>query len=151
MAVGFSCYVIMALLFVTARRRNGFAALQDLLSGTRVVSRAAFGSRPVLAASEAQPPAVGSGAAIGPYHVLQPLAESAGAKWFLGYDLRLLRKVWVRTVPAGTEPVSGQLHNLSRVSRLRWLTGKRSPEENWDAFEALTGRSFPDLIVSPQP
>jgi hypothetical protein len=151
MAVGFSYYVIIALLFVTARRRNGFAALQDLLSGTRVVSRAAFGSRPVLAASEAPPPAVGSGAAIGPYHVLQPLAESAGAKWFLGYDLKLLRKVWIRTVPAGTEPVSGRLHNLSRVSRLRWLTGKQSPEENWNAFEALTGRSFSDLIASPQP
>jgi hypothetical protein len=59
--------------------------------------------------------------------------------------------VWIRAVPAGTEPVSVRLHNLSRVSRLRWLTGKRSPEENWDAFEALTGRSFPDLIASPQP
>lgn len=151
MALGLSCYVIMALLFVTARRRNGFAALQDLLTGTRVVSRSAFGSRPVLAGSEAPPPAVESGATIGPYHVLQPLADSAGVKWFLGYDLKLLRKVWIRTVPAGTEPVPGRLHNLSRVSRLRWLTGKRSPEENWDAFEALTGRSFLDRIVSPQP
>ena len=33
--IGLSCYVVMALLFITARRRNGFAAVQDLLTGTR--------------------------------------------------------------------------------------------------------------------
>ena len=42
MVVGFSIYAIMALLFVTARRRNGFAAVQDLLTGTRVISRGAL-------------------------------------------------------------------------------------------------------------
>jgi eukaryotic-like serine/threonine-protein kinase len=149
--IGLSCYVVMALLFVTARRRNGFAAVQDLLTRTRVVSQAAFGMRPVLAASEAPPPAAESATTIGPYHVLQPLAEAAGAKWFLGYDLKLLRKVWIRTVPPGTEPVPVRLRNLARVGRLRWLTGKRSPEENWDAFEALNGRPFLDLVGNPQP
>ena len=151
MLLGLSIYAIMALLFVTARRRNGFAAVQDLLTGTRVVSRAALVSRPVLLASEAPPPAVESAITIGPYHVLQALSESAGAKWFLGYDLKLLRKVWLRVVPPGTEPVSVRLRSLGRVGRLRWLTGKRSPAENWDAFEALNGRPFLELIGSPQP
>jgi len=41
MLVMSSIYVVMALLFVTARRRNGFAAVQDLLTGTRVISRPA--------------------------------------------------------------------------------------------------------------
>ena len=151
MLLGFSIYGIMALLFVTARRRNGFAAVQDLFTQTRVVSRAAVGLRPILLASEAPPPLVESALTIGPYHVLQALTESADEKWFLAYDLKLLRKVWIRTAPPGTPPVPVQLRSLGRVGRLRWLTGKRSPEENWDAFEALNGHSFLELIGSPQP
>jgi hypothetical protein len=183
--IGCSVYAIMALLFVTARRRNGFAALQDLVSKTRVVSRAAVGLRPILPASEAPPPSVESALTIGPYHVLQAFTEgrarhsvravnaedpaeldalrepggahgvtrptAAGGKWFLAYDLKLLRKVWIRTAPPGTPPVPVQLRSLGRVGRLRWLTGKRSPEENWDAFEALNGHSFLELTGSPQP
>jgi hypothetical protein len=34
---------------------------------------------------------------------------------------------------------------------LRWLTGKRSSEENWDAFEALTGRPLLELCKNSQP
>jgi uncharacterized RDD family membrane protein YckC len=151
MLLGSSMYGIMALLFVTARRRNGFAAVQDLLTKTRVVSRAAVGLRPILLASEAPPPSVESALTIGPYHVLQALTESAGDKWFLGYDLKLLRKVWIRVVPLGTPPVPGQLRSLGRVGRLRWLTGKRSPEENWDAFEALNGQPLVKLIGTSQP
>jgi len=139
------------LLFATARRRNGFAAVQDLLTGSRVVSRAAVTSRRVLAASEAPPPAVESAITIGPYHVLQALTEAAGETWFLGYDLKLLRKVWIRVVAPGTQPVPVAWRSLGRIGRLRWLTGKRSPEENWDAFEALNGQPFPELISKPQP
>jgi hypothetical protein len=49
------------------------------------------------------------------------------------------------------EPVPARLRNLGRVNRLRWLTGKRSPDENWDAFEALNGRPFLELIGTPPP
>ncbi|HOX56408.1 MAG TPA: protein kinase [Candidatus Paceibacterota bacterium] len=149
--MGLSCYVVMALLFVTARRRNGFAALQDLVSRSRVVSHAALVSRPVLSAAEAPPPAVESAITIGPYHVLQALADTAAEKWFLAYDLKLLRKVWVRVVPPDTPPVPAQWRALGRVGRLRWLTGKRTLGENWDAFEALTGRPFLEVIRQPQP
>ena len=184
MLLGFSIYGVMALLFVTARRRNGFAAVQDLLTKTRVVSRAVGSARPALPASETPPPSLESAITIGPYHVLQALGEggalhsvravngenqtelggirdfggahgvtrpTAAGEWYLAYDLKLLRKVWIRVVPQGTEPVPVQLRSLGRVGRLRWLTSKRSPEENWDAFEALTGRPFLELIGSPQP
>ncbi len=149
--LGFSIYFVIALLFVTARRRNGFAAVQDLLTSTRVVSRAAASARPVRLAGEVPLPAAESALTIGPYHVLQALSESGGTKWLLAYDLKLLRKVWLHAVPPGAEPVPLALRNLGRVGRLRWLTGKRSPEENWDAFEALTGQPFPELARSPQP
>jgi hypothetical protein len=151
MLLGLSIYGMMALLFVTARRRNGFAAVQDLLTGTRVISRAALSLRPVLPTISVPPPSVESAVTIGPYHVLQALTESAAESWYLAYDLKLLRKVSIRTVPPGTEPVPVRLRSLSRIGRLRWLTGKRSPEENWDAFEALAGRPFLQLSGSPQP
>src|ERR1019366_9928728 len=78
--LGLSIYGIMALLFVTARRRNGFAAVQDLLTKTRVVSRAVGSARPVLPASETPPPSLESAITIGPYHVLQALGEG-GARF----------------------------------------------------------------------
>src|SRR5208282_4643188 len=74
---GLSFYVVLALLFCTARRRNGFAAVQDLISKTRVISRAALQRRPVLAVIETPPPAVDSRPAIGPYHVLETLETTA--------------------------------------------------------------------------
>jgi hypothetical protein len=149
--LGFSYYLMVAMLFCTARRRNGFAAIQDLVSRTRVVTRAALESRPALAVSEGVPPALETTPLIGPYHILETLDNSAEAQWLLGYDLRLLRKVWIRKVAAGTPPVSAILRNLGRVGRLRWLTGRRSGTENWDAFEALEGKPLVNLIQSAQP
>jgi uncharacterized RDD family membrane protein YckC len=141
-----SDYILLALLFLTARRKNGFAAIHDLVTKTRVVSRIALQARPTPAATEASPPAVEAKQLIGPYHVLDTLEECAGTAWLLGYDLRLLRKVWIRTVSAGTPPVPASLRNLRRIGRLRWLAGRRSPEENWDAFEAVSGQPLLQLL-----
>ena len=146
MLLGFSIYAIMALLFVTARRRNGFAAVQDLLTGTRVISRAAVSSRPVLPASEAPPPAVESAITIGPYHVLQALTESAGEKWFLALRPEApAQGLDSRGAPGHAAGAALRLRSLGRVGRLRWLTGKRSPEENWDAFEAPERPALPGI------
>ena len=137
-------------LFCTARRRNGFAALHDLLTGTRVIARVALQARPALAISEPPSPAA-TRQMVGPYHILDTLEESASGQWLLGYDLKLLRKVWLHTVPAGTPPVAMPLRNIGRVGRLRWLTGRRSDTENWDAYEAASGRSLLNLIQAGQP
>ena len=149
--VGSSCYGIIALLFSTARRRNGFAAIHDLLTHTRVISRVALQSRPLLCADEPPPSTVEKTPLLGPYHLLQSLEPSAAGVWSLGYDLRLLRKVWIHTVPPGTPPVAQSLRNLGRVGRLRWLTGKRSSDENWDAYEAVSGTALLRLAHERQP
>lgn len=91
--IGFSFYLLLALLFCTARRRNGFAAVQDLVTGTRVISRTALELRPVLSASETPPPAADAKPAVGPYHVLETLETNAAGQWLLGYDLRLVQGV----------------------------------------------------------
>lgn len=148
---GLSFYFLLALLFCTARRRNGFAALHDLMTRTRVISRTALLARPVLAVSETAPAAVEAQPRIGPYHVLEPLGKTADAEWLLGYDLRLLRKVWIRVVPPGTPPVPSPWRNIGRAGRLRWLTGVRSPEENWDAFEGVSGQPLANLVRARQP
>ncbi len=149
--LGLAFYLLLAMLFSTARRRNGFAAVQDLLTKTRVISKASLELRPVLAAAETPPPAIEAQPTVGPYHVLETLETNADGQWLSGYDLRLLRKVWIRTVPSGTPPVPAQLRNIGRVGRLRWLTGRRTPEENWDAFEGVSGEPLLRLIQDRQP
>lgn len=140
----------LVILFCTARRRNGFAAIHDLLTRTRVIASLAPQARPELILSEAPPPTE-SQRLVGPYHVLETLEESPEVQWLLGYDLRLLRKVWLRVVVPGTPPVPVAWRNLGRIGRLRWLTGRRAAEENWDAFEAATGKPLPSLIQIGQP
>jgi uncharacterized RDD family membrane protein YckC len=144
-------YVILALLFSTARRRNGFAAVQDLVTRTRVVRRPSHAARPRLEVAEDIRAAENSASRLGPYHVLESLARSDAGEMLLGYDTRLLRKVWIRKLPAGTPPLLPCLRNLARVGRLRWLDGKRTSEECWDAYEAAPGRSLTDLIERTQP
>jgi uncharacterized RDD family membrane protein YckC len=150
-AQGFGYYVLLGLLFVTVRRRNRFASLHDLATGTRVVSREALARRSGLPV-EVHPPAhVENAPQLGPYHVLETLGGCAEAEWMMGYDLRLLRRVLIRKVPAGTPPLADSLRHLSRPGRLRWLTGRREAAGHWDAFEGVAGCSLADLIKQPQP
>jgi len=37
---------------------------------------------------------------------------------------------------------------VGRVGRLHWLTGRRSPDENWDVYEAPDGRPLLQLKAS---
>jgi hypothetical protein len=134
-----------ALLFATARQRNGLAGVHDLLTGTRVIVRLPYQARTALELSAEPLPATQT-ATIGPYHVLDVLESAGGGEWILGYDARLLRRVWIRKLPSGTEPTATPLRNIARPGRLRWLNGKRSADENWDAYEALTGRPLVKLL-----
>ena len=138
--------VAFILLFSTCRRRNGFAGLHDLWSGTRVVSRSVQPVRPVLPPPTEAPLATGEMPQIGPYHVLGELGRSGDAALLLGYDARLLRKVWLRRVAPGTPPLAPALCHLARPGRLRWLNGKREGEDCWDAYEASAGEPLSRLV-----
>jgi hypothetical protein len=147
MAIGLLHYALIASLFSTARRHNGFAAIQDLLTGTRVIRKPAFQTRPAMSAAESAPPETENRPKIGPYHIIETLEKSAEGEWLLGYDTRLLRKAWIRTVPPGTPPIAPSLRNLGRIGRLRWISGRREGAENWDAFEGVAGGALPSLLV----
>jgi len=151
LAVTSTIFVLLALLFVTARRSNNYAAIHDLLSGTRVLVQPVAAVRPTLAETPT-PTAQSTGdAKIGPYHVLEELQAGQAAEWLLGYDARLLRKVWIRRLSADAAETPAALRSLTRAGRLRWLGGRRGADENWDAFEAPTGQALWQLLERPQP
>lgn len=148
LVISYSYYPIFGLLFSTARKRNGLAALHDLASRTRVVRKPKLETRPALPLSDLKPVMESeSMPRIGAFHVLETLGQGRDGRWLLAYDTRLLRKVWIHEVPAGTPELPGHQKTLRRVGRLRWITGRRSAEENWDAFEAPAGAAFPDLAA----
>ena len=152
--LGFAC---LAVLFSTVRRANGFAAIHDLASGTRVVLRpkaiearqAAPRERPSVHAT-----ALGS-ARVGPYIVPAEVKAAAAAiaspVVVHGFDDRLRRAVWIELLPCGTPPVPAWRRDLGRPARARWISGRRTETECWDAYEAMEGRPLRETAASPQP
>ena len=151
MLISYSYYVMLALLFCTARRRNGYSGLHDLATGSRVILRRAYVSRPALDFSESPLPKPDTSQTIGPYHILDSLQKTESEEFLLAYDTRLLRRVWIHKVAEGSPAISSKLRNLSRVGRLRWINGRRAPDEWWDAYEALSGKPLLAVLTEPQP
>lgn len=144
-------WAIKGLLFCTIRQRNGLAAIHDLITKTRVIRKARHQERPALIEREAALEVSETKPKVGPYHVLETLEKTGECEWLLAYDTKLLRKIWLRVVPAGTPPVAPSWRTLGRVGRLRWITGRRTATENWDAFEGLSGKPLVGLLDQPHP
>jgi len=153
LAVGITVadYLVLALLFSTARRRNGFAAIQDRVTDTRVVRIQTHAARETsrLPDSAALRPSQ-HGREMGPYEIAGTLGSSAGGELLVGRDPRLGRQVWVHVFPPGAPAVPAVLRNLGRPGRLRWLSGRRTETEAWDAYEAFGGVPLVTLD-RPQP
>ena len=149
--LGYLWFALLALMFSTARRRNGYAGFQDLVSNTRVVLRSVYQTRPVLPSDGEPPEETEATPTIGPYHVLSSLGETGDSELLLGYDPRLLRKVWIRSLSDDAPAVATDVRNLGRPGRLRWLAGRRTPGECWDAYEAPSGSLLVHLLEKPQP
>jgi uncharacterized RDD family membrane protein YckC/tRNA A-37 threonylcarbamoyl transferase component Bud32 len=138
-------------LFSTARRHNGFAGVHDLLTKTRVIRRSAYQPRSAVQLAEEPVVMVDALPKHGPYHVLATLAATENETVMLGYDPKLLRRVWIRKMTAGAPPVAAALRNVARPGRLRWLQGSRTEAEVWDAYEATPGTPLVNLLRAPQP
>jgi uncharacterized RDD family membrane protein YckC len=138
-------------LFCTMRRRNGYAGIHELASGTRVVRIPTRQQRPSLSLTEEPLPETQDARQIGPYHVLGSLDVAETHELLLAYDPRLLRKVWLRKAVAGTPPIPAELRELGRIGRLRWLNAGGDGDGPWDAFEAPPGKPLLSLIGDRQP
>jgi hypothetical protein len=139
---GATTLTLVAVLFATARRRNGWAGLHELASGTRVVSRAAVQIRSrrstgVALTLDDLPAARGS--RYGPFIATVDAGDS-GADLVVGFDPVLRRRVWIHLVSPRTDAIGAVRRDLSRPGRLHWLTGRRTGSDNWDAFEAPDGQ-----------
>ena len=134
--------LLTVLMFSTARRRNGWSGVHELLSRTRVVQRNSLGSirsaTPKASATDLVP-ALSSLRRVGPYAVHTMVGETGSGRLFVGVDPILRRHVWIHEVRPGTAAVGAIRRDVSRPGRLYWLAGRRSPTENWDAFEAPGG------------
>jgi hypothetical protein len=143
-------WMLTALMFATARQRNGFAGVHDLWSGTRVVERRKEARRPTL--DGALEPAITIDAArrrIGPFDVIGSLGPTEAGTLLAGFDPRLRRRVWIHELAPDTPPVPQRERDLNRPGRLRWLGGHRASADNWDAYEALDGRAFVTMLDRP--
>ena len=125
--------ILFIALFVTMRRRNGYAAVQDLLTGTRVVLQAQRPARDPIPMPGSEPYMAGA-QKIGPFSITTRRGDLA-----LGHDELLRRRVWIRFVSPDAAAIDPRRRDLNRPARLRWLAGRRSADENWDAFEAPEG------------
>jgi len=136
-----ACGWIPVLLVLRARRENGFAAVWDLASGTRVVVKPKGIVRPSIK-SETQPEIPAEGAdSLGPYQIIK---EMVPGKWIVGTDPVLRRHVWL--LRRNSQELSLARRNLARSGRLRWLQKAEAGEATWDAFEAPEGVPFTSLL-----
>jgi uncharacterized RDD family membrane protein YckC len=140
---------LLAILFSTARRYNGYAAIHDLVTRTRVVAdrRGENRARTTTSAAAAMP--VSTRERIGPYVVLNehPLGVPDVVT---GYDDRLRRRVWIHMRRVSDPPLSHNRRNLARPGRLRWLGGRRTENEAWDAYEAPDGVPLAKALETPR-
>jgi uncharacterized RDD family membrane protein YckC len=158
---------LFGLLFVTMRSRSGYAAIHDLVSRTRVIVRPKTQPRPSLVellatravceTTTTPPEPAGSATAmslakqIGPYEIRGSLWQQAGEELLLAFDPALRRKVWIHLRAVATDPVSAIRRDLSRATRLRWLTAGRTDTQCWEAYEAIEGAPLRGLVTEPQP
>ena len=130
------------ILFSTARPKNRFSGLHDLASGTRVVHRLETFAREPLSVPHGVHEMSGAAPRIGPYVVAGTGSAQDGHSVVLAYDEVLRRRVWIDVKPAGSPAVLPSRRDLARPGRLRWLTGRRTPSEAWDAYDAPEGLAF---------
>jgi hypothetical protein len=130
---------LFLLVFVTARRANGWLGLHGRWSGTRVIRKLPRRAGQFLKSPGAPAIADRESGRIGPYALLEETSRTPGSV-VLGYDQNLRRKIWIQFRSPDAPPLPAARREVSRPVRLRWLNGRRSSEEAWDAYEALDGQ-----------
>ena len=146
--------LLLLLMFSSMRRRNGFAAWHDLAPvrvspPRRDASAGTWSSRPPMRRFRRWSGIAGS--AVGPYCDGRSARRTSAGAMILGFDPALKRHVWIPALPPG-EPAVGALRaRLGRPGRLRWVNGRRSGDEAWDAYEAPDGAPLLSVCAAAQP
>ena len=142
--------VVGALLFVTARRANGFAGIHELATHTRTVLKSAIGVPGLVQPARSPIEVPASPRWVGPYRILDTSSSQPNCGAALGYDERLRRTVWLRFPGVDSDPVPHVRRILRRPTRPRWLAGQRTSGLAWDAYEQVPGQPFDTLVTRAQ-
>ena len=148
--IGFSLAVLAGALIIPMTFHWQLRGLHDRLSGTHVVLRRRFTEKQ---APSGQTRLVSAGAeqrVVGPYEVLASIGATGTGELLLGFDPRLRRDVWLHVQQPGEVSKPDVPHDIARSTRLRWLSGRRTDRECWDAYEVPAGRSL-SRLESPVP
>ncbi|QEG01263.1 Serine/threonine-protein kinase PrkC [Stieleria maiorica] len=148
MMVGWSYFALKFGLFVTARANNGYAAIHDQITSTRVLEFAADSPRRLTELENDAFDSESDSEKVGPYIRLRTLFEWDGEQLVLGYDAKLLRRVWLHLQPIGTPMVPLEKRDSTSRETLRWLGGRRTEAECWDCYEAPPGRPLIKRLTS---
>jgi uncharacterized RDD family membrane protein YckC len=132
----------LAVIVSTMRRANGFAALHEVLSGTRVVAMQRLDRAGVV---PDEPPATSPVpepvAAFGPYRPTGLVWASSGGALYVAHDDELRRDVWIHRVPAATRRTLPSTEELRArdLGHLPWLQRGEADGAVWDAYGVPRG------------
>lgn len=128
----------VATLLSTMRRRNGFAGLHEVGSGTRVMELLA-GERSGAVPRLAAPVEAEETAGYGPYRAAATLWRDGGEALLVARDAELHRDVWIHEfADAAAAPAVERLHARGEGS-LPWLQRGVRDGRTWDAYGAPQG------------
>lgn len=111
------------LMFVTMRRRNGYATVWDLATRTRVVMNPQGAERPVVDREEQARTSSGEATKIGAFELAEEIVPN---EWFAASDPALRRQVWLRRRTKAE--LTTARRDLARPGRHRWLQSVETPE-----------------------
>jgi hypothetical protein len=140
-----------ALILSTMRKRNGYRGLHEFLSGTRVVlwpapKRKRNYACPKYHLEASRPP--GLPPRVGPFAIRAAAHWTDTEKMLVGEDESLRRPVWVWVRPRSEPAVNPRRRDLSRASRLRWVTSGSDEHWRWDAYLAPRGTPLPVVVAT---
>src|SRR5262249_37223780 len=126
-------FMLTAVLFARARRRNGWTALHDRVTASRVVATGAAAVRRTSSRTETDATTpIFKKRRRGPFTVTSELGATPDGHLFAAFDPILRRPVWIHDLSSESPPVAPARRDVNRIGRLHWLAGRRSADENWD-------------------
>jgi hypothetical protein len=144
----------LILLASTMRAGNGYRGLHEILSHSRVVMLPRPESRWLGDDNEGDrlrrslAPANGMPEALSSFRILGTVSSDGGGQVLLGEDSTLGREACIRLRALSEAPADPTRRELSRASRLRWLTCGREGDRQWDAFVAPAGTPLTEIVAA---
>jgi len=148
---GYSPFVLLAVLFSSARLQNGFAAWHDRWSHTRVVQSGRRSMAMTAAPTSIELTPLEAPRSLGPYLVHGRLTATRHGQLLVGRDATLDRLVWIHEYTETTDAPAVDEIATPRSGWLRWLQRGFTGGRRWDAFEALPGAPLRHWIDSTGP